>query len=275
MTTSVTMLVELTIRQWMGIKHDKTVSAEVEMTHSATNAGRYNKYLIDKAHLSDISSAANALRKFHYTRTLQWNDGGQRIMPSALFLEYRDEMAKYKQTFNDAVRDFLAKYPQLVQDARVRLGTLYRPEDYPAAHELRALFDIELKIMPMPNAADFRIDIAQEVQDEIRAEITQTIAARQADAVKDCWARMREVIGRIVDQCSKEKPVIRESLMENASDLVKVLSGLNITNDPQITAAETELRRLIVSTEQLRSSPTIRAEAARVARELLERMPSE
>ncbi len=275
MTTSTTMLVELTIRQWMGVKYDKTVSAEVEMTHSAKNAGRYNKYLIDKAHLADISSAANALRKFHYTRTLQWNDGGQRIMPSKLFFEYREEMAKYKQAFNDAVKDFLAKYPQLMQDARVRLGSLYRPEDYPDASSLYALFDVELKIMPMPDAADFRIDIAQEIQDEIRAEITQTIAARQADAVKDCWARMREVVGRIADQCSKEKPIIRESLMENASDLVKVLGGLNITNDPQISAAEAELRRLIVPAEQLRSSPTTRAEAARVARELLERMPSE
>ena len=273
MTTSTTMLVELTIRQWTGTKHDKSVSAEVEQTHQAKNAGRYNKYLIDKAHLADISSAANALRKYHYTRTLQWNDGGQRIMPSALFLEYRDEMAKYKQIFNDAVRDFLAKYPQLVQDARLRLGTLYRPEDYPAVHELHNLFAIELKIMPMPDAADFRIDISQEIQDEIRAEITQTIAARQADAVKDCWARMREVVGRIADQCSREKPVIRESLMENASDLVKVLSGLNITNDPDITAAETELRGLIVPSATLRDNPSARRNAANKAAEILQKMP--
>ena len=273
MTTSVTMLVELTIRQWMGVKYDKTVSAEVEMTHSAKNAGRYNKYLIDKAHLADISSAANALRKFHYTRTLQWNDGGQRIMPSKLFFEYREEMAKYKQAFNDAVKDFLAKYPQLMQDARVRLGSLYRPEDYPDVSELRDLFAIDLKIMPMPNAADFRIDIPQEIQDEIRAEITQTIAARQADAVKDCWARMREVVGRIADQCSKEKPIIRESLMENASDLVKVLSGLNITNDPLITEVEAELRNLIVPADRLRDSPAARRLAANKAAEILQKMP--
>lgn len=273
MTTSITMLVELTIRQWMGIKHDKTVSAEVEQTHQAKNAGRYNKYLIDKAHLADISSAANALRKFHYTRTLQWNDGGQRIMPSKLFLEYREEMAKYKQAFDGAVKDFLTKYPQLMQDARMRLGSLYRPEDYPAAHELRDLFAIELKIMPMPDAADFRIDISQEIQDEIRAEITQTIAARQADAVKDCWARMREVVGRIADQCSKEKPVIRESLMENASDLVKVLGGLNITNDPLITQAEAELRSLIVPSTTLRDSPSARRNAANKAAEILQKMP--
>jgi len=273
MTTSTTMLVELTIRQWMGVKHDKTVSAEVEQTHQAKNAGRYNKYLIDKAHLADISSAANALRKFHYTRTLQWNDGGQRIMPSKLFLEYREEMAKYKQAFNDAVRDFLNKYPQLMQDARMRLGSLYRPEDYPAVNELRDLFAIELKIMPMPDAADFRIDVAQEIQDEIRAEITQTIAARQADAVKDCWARMREVVGRIADQCSKEKPIIRDSLMENASDLVKVLSGLNITNDPLITQAEAELRSLIVPPTTLRDSPAARRNAANKAAEILQKVP--
>ena len=94
--------------------------------------------------------------------------------------------------------------------------------------------------------------------------------------VKECWARMREVVGRIAEQCGKENGVIRESLIDNARDLVNVLGGLNVTADPNITAIETAIRdKLIVPVCQLRTSPTTRAEAARVARELLERMPQE
>lgn len=128
----------------------------------------------------------------------------------------------------------------------------------------------------MPDANDFRVDVAQETQDEIRAQITQSVADRQAKMVKDCWSRMREVVGRIADQCGKEKGVIRDSLMDNTRDLVAVLGGLNVTNDPEITAIENDIRdKLLVSTTRLRIFPDARVQTAQIARELLERMPQE
>lgn len=80
--------------------------------------------------LAEIDHIANELRKYHYSRTLPWTDKGHRALPSNLFFEYQQELAKYKQQFQKAVDDFIAIYPQLVQNARLRLGTMYRPEDY-------------------------------------------------------------------------------------------------------------------------------------------------
>lgn len=270
------MLVDLTISRWTAVKHDRAVSAEVDQTHAAKQGGRYNKYLIDKAHLAAIDSIANELRKYHYSRTLPWTDKGHRILPADLFFDYQQELAKYKQQFQTAVSDFVKLYPQLVQDARLRLGTMYRPEDYPQPSDLFGMFDVSLDIAPVPDANDFRVDVAQETQDEIRAQITQAVATRQTKMVKECWARMREVVGRIAEQCGKENGVIRDSLMDNARDLVAVLGGLNITDDPKITEIEADIRdKLIVPVCQLRTSPAIRAKTAYVARKLLERMPQE
>lgn len=269
------MLIDLTIRRWTAVKHDRTVSAEVDQTHAAKQGGRYNKYLIDKAHLAAIDTIANDLRKYHYSRTLPWTDKGHRALPSDLFFEYQQELAKYKQQFQTAVADFVRTYPQLVQDARLRLGTMYRPEDYPQPSELFSMFDISLDISPVPDANDFRVDVAQEAQDEIRAQITQSVVQRQVKMVADCWARMREVVGRIADQCGKEKPVIRDSLIENARDLVSVLGGLNITDDPDINAVRTDIEnRLLVPVEQIRNSFSTRAKVATAAQEILERIPT-
>lgn len=269
------MLIDLTIRRWTAVKHDRTVSAEVDQTHAAKQGGRYNKYLIDKAHLAAIDTIANDLRKYHYSRTLPWTDKGHRALPSDLFFEYQQELAKYKQQFQTAVADFVRIYPQLVQDARLRLGTMYRPEDYPQPSELFSMFDISLDISPVPDANDFRVDVAQEAQDEIRAQITQSVVQRQVKMVADCWARMREVVGRIADQCGKEKPVIRDSLIGNARDLVSVLGGLNITDDPDINAVRTDIEnRLLVPVEQIRNSFSTRAKVATAAQEILERIPT-
>ena len=269
------MLIDLSISRWTAIKHDRTVSAEVDQTHAAKQGGRYNKYLIDKAHLAEIDRIANELRKYHYSRTLPWTDKGHRALPSDLFFEYQQELQRYKQQFFSAVSDFVRIYPQLVQDARQRLGTMYRAEDYPQPSELFGMFDITIDIAPVPDANDFRVDVAEEAKAEIRQQITKAVAERQAKMVKDCWARMREVVGRIADQCSKEKPVIRDSLMDNARELVSVLDALNITDDPAITAARNDISdRVIVPLGQLRMAPTVRMRVATAAKEILERIPS-
>lgn len=270
-----TMLVQLTIHQWTGVRHDKTVSAEIERAHAATNAGRYNKHLVDKAHLAPIATAANALRAFHYSRTLAWADGGQRILPSALFMEYRDDLAKHRKVFETEVGHFIEKYPDLVQQARHNLGSMYNPKDYPDVADLRKAFGVDLNIMPVPDATDFRVDVDDETKAEIQASITASIAERQADTVKECWSRLREVLERIVEQCSKERPIIRDSLMENAASLTGLLTGLNITDDAFIKRAVVAMETGVVcSSQALRGSVELRARTAANASEILSWIPS-
>lgn len=266
------MLVDLTIKCWDATKHDKKVSAEVEQTHAAHDAGRYSKRLIDKAHLADLSALASKARNFHYRFTLPWSDKGQRILPSDLFLEYRQGVANIKAEYFTARDEFLKKYPQLVQDARMRLGTMYDPADYPDVAHLSSSFDMNIEIMPVPDAFDFRVNVDSETQDAIRAQITEAVAEKQTKAVKDCWARAREVLERIVVQCGSEKGRIHDSLMSNTADLVRILGGLNITNDPQIAQMERDLAALVVPTGAIRASQATRKRVADGAANILNKI---
>jgi hypothetical protein len=267
------MLADLTIHRWTATKHDRAISSEIEKTHSAKDAGRYNKQLIDKAHLAAVDELSGALRKYHYTHTLPWTDKGARLLPSKLFMEYRQGINELKLQRQAAVDKFLTVYPQLVNDARLRLNTMFQPEDYPPVDALRKSFGVELEIMPVPTSSDFRVEVSQEAQDEIRQQITESLNERQAKALKDCWARVREVVGRISDQCGNPKGRIHDSLVTNAADLVNVLDGLNISNDPALEAAGKELREMLVSADKLRNSPTTRAAVANKAAVLLQGVP--
>lgn len=268
------MLVDLTIKCWDATKHDKEVSAEVEKTHAAHDAGRFNKRLIDKTHLAELSTLASEARNFHYHFTLPWSDKGQRILPSELFLDYQQGLAAIKGKFFKARDSFLAKYPQLVQDARIRLGTMYNPGDYPEPSRLLSSFDMTTEIMPVPDAFDFRVNVDSETQDAIRAQITEAVAAKQHKAVKDCWARAREILERISVQCGNTKGRIHDSLMDNAYDLVNLLKGLNITNDPQIAQMEKDIAALIVPTTAIRRSQATRKRVADGAANILASMPA-
>lgn len=268
------MLVELTIRQWTARKHDRKVTREVDQNHSARNGGRYNKQLIAKDALDPIAKKANAIRMFHYAYTLPWGNNGQRLLPAVRFMEYRGKLAKHRNEFNRLVDSFMASYPQLVSDARTRLGTLYDPSEYPPASDVRLSFGVEFDIFPVPTAGDFRVEVADEERAELTAQIEQATAERQNNATRACYMRVRDVLQRMKNQCVEGKTRITDSLAEDARDLAGMLDDLNIAGDPELTRLAAEIRQgLLVDVDDLRASPKTRQAVGDRAAELLDSMP--
>lgn len=274
MIQSRAMLATLSISQWTARKLDRQVTKEVETAHAAHDAGRFNKLLVNKSLLDPVAKLAGQIRDYHYSVTLPWADSGARLLPSKLFMAYTDRMRRFKEEFNRSVTELTHQYPAEVQAARNRLGTMYRPEDYPDINGVRQRFDIAIDFAPVPAADDFRVDVAAEAQDELRASVTRAVATRQEAAVKATYERVREVVSKIAERLSEEKPVFKNSLIDNARDLCEVLSALNITNDPKLDQIEQAIRStLLVSPEMLRNSARHRAETAEAARAVLSQLP--
>ncbi len=271
------MIVTLNVSCWTARKQDKRVAEEVDVAHGARDAGRYNKLLIDKVHLDPLTSYAGALRSYHYKMTKPWMDNGGRLLPSRLFFsEYDPEIQKMKSHYAKLVDDFVRLYDsQLVNDARVRLGTLYDPADYPPGWELRDKFGVEIDILPFPDAQDFRVDCSQAEAERIRNEITQRIQQRQQAAMQDTWRQVREIVGNIAARCSAEKPIIRDSLIDNAAELVRLLPSFNLTEDPAITAIASDITdNLLVDVWTLRNSKSARTKVAQAANQILLKIPA-
>ena len=273
MLQSKAMLARLTISQWSARKHDKTVSAEVERAHAAHDAGRFNKLLVSKALLDPVSKLAGNIRAYHYSQTLPWNDGGDRLLPSILFADYTAEIRRFKGEFQALVRTLVAAYPAEVQAARNRLGTMYNAADYPDAYELHTRFNIDIEFVPVPDAKDFRVDVSEEAADEIRTQITTSVNARQAEAVKDCYRRVRDVVSKLYERLSVENAVFKDSLINNARDLMAVLPGLNITQDPELFTLHNEINALLVDPQMLRNNPAARKATADAADAILAKLP--
>lgn len=268
------MLVELTIRQWTARKHDKTISDEVDKAHSAKRGGRYNKQLIAKNALEPISKQAGRIRTFHYTRTLAWGNNGQRLLPAALFMDYRQELAALRSTFNALVTKFVEAYPQLVQDARQHLGTLFDPWDYPAVGQIERAFGVDFDIFPVPTAGDFRVDVAAEERELLRAQIEQAATERQEAAIRECYQRTRELLERVAKQCVPGTTRITDSLANSVQEYVDTIDALNVANDPALTQIGQQIREsLTVSADGLRHSEATRVAVGDKASQILESLP--
>ena len=268
------MLVQLNIKQWTGKKQDKKVTAEVETAHGAHNAGRFNKDLVSKALLTPHTKLDSDIRAKHYVLTHAWNDNGQRLLPSKLFMDYTAFMRNAKAQYTKLTPELVANYPAEVQCARQRLGTMYEPDDYPDANEMYARFDLAVEFAPVPAANDFRVDVGNEAAEEIRTSITNTVHTKQEAAVKATFARVRDVVSKIYERLSIPDAIFKDTLITNAEDLCVVLNGLNITDDPLITQLEKDIRgQLIEPPDAIRRNPALRGRVAYAAQEILGRKP--
>ena len=268
------MIARLSISQWTARKHDSKVSKEVEKAHAAHDAGRYNKMLVSKALLDPLSRLAGAVRQYHYSMTLPWSDNGDRLLPSKSYMDYTDQIRKFRSEFKTKVLEMRNAYPAEVSAARSRLGTMYDPTDYPEAWEIDDRFSIDTEFTSVPDASDFRVDVSEEAAKEIRASITAAIQSRQQQAVNECYIRIRDVVGKLHERLSDPKAVFKDSLVTNAEDLASMLPSLNITDDPAVTALHQELIGIVASSpRQLRNSPVLRARIAVAAQTLLAKLP--
>ncbi len=264
------MLANLTIRAWTARKQDKKVTAEVEQQHGAKDAGNFNKLLIDKNALQPLSQHSGRVRDFHYKMTLPWGDNGDRLLPSQAYMDYTNAMRTYRSENEALADDFAKQYPQLVADARSKLGSMYDPNDYPPIDDIRQRFGIAIHFLPVPDANDFRVDVGAEAANEIKESITKAVTERQAEAIKECWSRLYEAVSKIGEVMSRDNPRIYDSLFTNTEDLVDLIPKLNITDDPKLNGVCQEIRNsLLVDPDRLRRSGIKRREVAHAADDIL------
>lgn len=270
------MLANLTIQQWAARKFDKTASKEVEVKHNAKDAGAFSKRLIDKDALKPLSNLAGRIRELHYQRTMPWGDNGDRLLPSTMFMEYTAELRALQTEFETLAAEFTQKYPNLVQAARARLGTLYEPRDYPDTNDIQRRFSVSISFLPVPEAADFRVDIGAEEAETIRRDITTQIKKQQENTLVDLWQRLHEVVSKACERLSQPDAKLYDSLLENIRVTTRVVGKLNFTNDLVLKSVleNIEYRLCSLNIEALRISEPRRQSAAVVADEILKTIPA-
>ena len=269
------MLARLSISIWSARKLDKTATAKVkEEYQTSSDAGRYNKALIATNALKKVQSAAGDARTFHYQQTLPWNDDGARILPAANFFAYSEGMRKHKAAFQAAVSEFLTEYPALVEDAKIRLNSLFVQSDYPSTENIVSKYSFETQVDPLPDANDFRVDLGDAEVSRIKAELDARSQQAQAAAMKDVWSRLHTAVSAMAERLSTPDAIFRDSLVGNIVELVDLLPRLNIAGDTELDRLTREVyaRLTAYEPETLRTDKKTRQTVANDCAEIMSKM---
>lgn len=281
------MLVSLRISTWDAQRYDREVSDEVaDAKRADKSSGRYNKHLFGSRKSSRaiapefaaVHDAALALYNFHMENTLPWGTNGDRLLATANYYAYSDGVRTRGLALEHAAADFVAAYPRLKDEARLRLGSLYRDDDFPPVSDVRHRFTFDVAIWPVPSGGDIRVDLPADQISAIEAQINSKAESRARDAMREAWARLHQVVDRIRRAASeaeggRRNPVF-STLMTNARETCALLARLNVGEDERLDAlrkrVEDELT--VIEVEDLRTDERLRADTSRRAEDIANAM---
>lgn len=255
------VLVKLTVRSWDGFKKDKRVSERVDEEFKTDgNAGNYNKRLLGKGIMAPIQRAGSAIRQEHARLTMPWCYDGVSLLPSKLFMEYTQKMRELKDAYYVQVDNLVQQYPIHKANQAVALGELFRPDDYPANDDLRHRFSVDYQFFPVPQTDHFVVDLAQAEKDALSQALKQELQDAQSNALRSVYDRVFDILGHMHERLSDPSNIFRDSLVDNVWQMVEVLPGLNVFNDPLldevVKRAKAEL--LIADAADLRTDQDLR-----------------
>lgn len=268
------VLVRLNIRKWTGEMLDRRITeevAEANEAQSGMSAGRYTKKLVSKERIKRVANVDGSIRTIHAQETLPWMQDGVALLPIKNWHRYMEKMNEKRREWEDAVQEFLDGLAEEKMLAKLRLGKMYREEEFPTASALRGRFVFSVQVFPVPDSSHF-VGALLSPQDmaEAQESLEQAVKDATQEAVREMWERACRPITRMIDRLSGPERIFRDSLVENVAEMVDAIQRMNITNDPKLKemAEQMQTRLLKYTPETLRSDPAVRSEMATEAQKV-------
>ena len=267
--SSSAVLVELNISVWTANKVDKGATDTVLASNSASkDSAQVRKNLMagtDKR--KKIADYAAKARLYHNQTTLSWSDKGARLLPTSLFMDYKQNMNVFQRNMNTMIEDFYTNYVDLIDLAKHHMGDLFNPYDYPSIEELRSKFGFRLVFSPLPEGGDFRLDIPKADMEELGEQYESAFNDRLKDAMREPWEKLHKTLIHISEKLTEvegddeTKKRYHDTLITNAQELCGLLTHLNVTKDPMLETARRslELTMLGVDIDAIKESPDVRS----------------
>ena len=264
------MLVEFNASVWTARKLDKSTTDEVVASKNAgaKDAARVNKHLLaGRTELDVIQQAVSRARQFVYDNTAPWSDSGLRLLPTVNFMKFTERMNDFEEEMEALVKSFVAIYPTLITAQALALGDMFKRDDYPTANEIMTKFSFRVNYMPVPSSGDFRVDVGNQAQAELKARLESLTQERIDSAMADVRERLSTHLKRMSDRLTTDyvngeakQRRFHDTLVDGALELCDLTKSLNVTNDMALEEARKQLEQLLVgvSPADLRKNEAIR-----------------
>lgn len=268
-------IVQLNCAFSWGTITDKAITDETNISKGATaGAMHVRKKLLPAAagvHAELVRSTLAKFYQYHSKRTFSTPITGQRIMPTAFYMDYMEQFGEANASSRRAMDALVAGYDGAVLQARALLGASFNPLDYPDAQEIERYFTLHVRFLPVPEGDRIFKALGAGVAHDVNEYVGHVMTTAAADAKQ----RLREAVQRMQERCSAPKGKIYDSMTEAIDELVDTLPAIaGLTQDAELQALVQEVKHTLTgfAPKDLRESVVTRSAAASAAAEIMKRM---
>jgi hypothetical protein len=167
------------------------------------------------------------------------------------------------------------EYPEWLASAPTRMGTLYDPADFPSATDCMNRFKCDVTVVPLAEAEQWQriAVISPDLAASMASQQNETTERVTREAHAKLWADVMKPIQNIVDQLSKDKTKIHDSLVGNVIAITDLIPAYNeIHKDTTLTAAAAAIKAELckINPEDLRKSAESKADALNKAKNIIQ-----
>ena len=242
------MLVKLTIKRAALTKRDNVLTAKVQTQEGDTSITVLTKLFRDKSSpINSIMSAVNEAYTYHRTSTLPYVDGGPRILPNDLYMEYAQTMRNHISKVENLLATYMPYYDQLVlDDIRYRnagsAAGRATADDYPTADKFRQSMQLEFRFQPMPDARHFLFDLSDDDLDAFKRAEEEAIVAANTDVVQRMLKPLSALVDRLKEYQGNKGERFHTSLISNVIEGCDIAKKLAMNATPQLNEQIEDLR---------------------------------
>jgi len=249
---------------------DEEITAEVLSNHNAeSGSGKFVKELMAGVFV-ETTRAQSRLRGIHEKRTfkLPATGGGQikgpRLIPNDMVEDYLTEMYAAIDDFEVAVEKECSALSKFVAAEKLRLGAMFKADDYPSKEYARSQFSATVHVDGMPTVesidagkytADLRADAAEK-----QSEIASTVARQ---LIVQLLEHVGHAANKLTEAEKNEKAKIFPSLLDNVDDIVNnVIPKVGLEGDDDLVSLCDSVRKMLNHTTAELQGGNLKALAA-------------
>ena len=260
-TTAVRMKIH-----WPGVR--KTLSQDQNRQAAGTFAAdtkslSTSKKLFDTSHPAFRAATAVKSQASDYWKsvTLPYVEPGMRLIHRRDVASFNVHMTTVRAELAEAVEQIEEAYDELVDQARVRLGDLFDPDDYDA--NLQRLFGIEWDY-PSCDPPEYLLRVSPQLYYSECARVQRRFDEAVKLAEQAFADELEQLVGHLAERLSGDDDgspkVFRDSAVANLMEFFDRFQRLNIRSDDQLDRLVADARGIVagVAAQDLRDQPGMR-----------------
>ena len=279
------LLARVSIKKWSNAKTDAELTVEVSASNNVDpGLLRVRKTLLSVPVVNALSKLAGQIRNNIVGKlTVPWDEDGTRLLPVGVIDRFEKELAEAQDRWEELKKELGNDYDDAVKESKSALGDAFKESDYPQREDILDRYSINVEYSPLPTGGDLRVSLPQKKLDKLRREVEARVKSNIEKGTKQVHERVVKTLTHLIEKLEKfgidknsGKVVgaFRDSTVENLNELAEVLSVLNITGDPALTAASNDLLAQLrdLNPKKLRSNPTHRKDVAKKAQKIVDNL---